>query len=148
MTGSTQNLPQRKDFGYFFNIDTRWMDNDIYGHVNNVVYYSYFDSIVNKYLIENADFDIHNSETIGLMVNSQCNYHASIAFPEKLVGGLAVSKVGNSSVRYKVAIFKENQDTAAADGNMTHVFVERNTNKPTPIKGKLKDALTKALVLY
>jgi acyl-CoA thioester hydrolase len=146
VTRHTQILPLRNTFRYFFDIDTRWMDNDIYGHVNNVVYYSYFDSIVNKYLIEHANLDIHNGQVIGLMVISQCNYHSSIAFPEKIVGGIAVSKVGNSSVSYKVAIFKEGQDIASADGSMTHVFVNRKTNKPTPILGQLKEALTKALI--
>lgn len=146
MARQTQILPLRNTFHYFFNIDTRWMDNDIYGHVNNVVYYSYFDTIINKYLIEHANLDIHKGQEIGLMVSSQCSYHTSIAFPEKLVGGIAVSKVGNTSVTYKVAIFKEGHDIAAADGNMTHVFVNRKTNKPTPIIGKLKEALTKALI--
>jgi acyl-CoA thioester hydrolase len=138
-------LPQRSDYCFFFEIDTRWMDNDIYGHVNNVVYYSYFDSIVNQYLILHADLDIHKSQQIGLMVNSSCQYHSSVAFPEKLVGGLAVSRIGNSSVQYKVAIFKENEQQASADGSMTHVFVERQSNTPTPIKGKLKEALTLAM---
>ncbi|MFT6267412.1 MAG: acyl-CoA thioester hydrolase [Alphaproteobacteria bacterium] len=146
VTRDPQHLPQRNDFRYFFNIDTRWMDNDIYGHVNNVVYYSYFDSIVNKYLIEHANLDIHNGQDIGLMVSSNCNYYSSIAFPEKIVGGIAVSRIGNSSVSYKVAIFKEDQDNASADGSMTHVFVNRKTNKPTPILGTLKEALTKASI--
>jgi len=140
-----QALLLRSDFRYFFTIDTRWMDNDIYGHVNNVVYYSYFDTIVNTYLIEHAHLDIHNGQTIGLMVSSTCNYHSSIAFPEKIVGAFAVSKIGTSSVSYKLAIFKQDEEKASADGSMTHVFVDRTTNKPTPISGDLREALEKAI---
>lgn len=144
MANKHKELPSRKDFRYFYNIDTRWMDNDIYGHVNNVVYYSYFDTIVNKYLIEHANLDIHHSQEIGLMVSSQCNYYNSIAFPEKVVGGFAVSKIGSSSVEYRVGIFKEGEESAAATGSMTHVFVNRKTNRPVPISGELREALSKA----
>ncbi|MEP2651543.1 MAG: thioesterase family protein [Paraglaciecola sp.] len=138
-------LPQLSDYHHFINIETRWMDNDLYGHVNNVVYYSYFDTIVNRYLIEQADLDIHTGATIGLMVSSQCNYYSSVAFPDKLIGAFAVNKIGNSSVEYDLAIFKENQTSASAGGTMTHVFVERTTHKPTPITGHLRAALTTAL---
>lgn len=144
MTQSSRDLLQRNDYRYFYNIETRWMDNDIYGHVNNVVYYSYFDTIVNKYLIEHAELDIHKGQTIGLMVSSQCNYHSSLAFPDMLTGGLTVRRIGNSSVTYAVAIFKAQADIAAATGSMTHVFVDRETNKPTVINGKLRSALISA----
>jgi acyl-CoA thioester hydrolase len=146
VTRTAPSLPQKSDYRYFFDIDTRWMDNDLYGHVNNVVYYSYFDSIVNQYLIEHAKLDIHKGQQIGLMVNSNCNYYSSVAFPEKLIGAFAVARVGNSSVEYKVAIFKQNQKQASASGSMTHVFVNRETNKPKPIDGILKEALSKALI--
>lgn len=141
-----RKVPQLGDYHLFFNIDTRWMDNDIYGHVNNVVYYSYFDSIVNRFLIEHAKLDIHNGIEIGLMVSSQCHYHSSIAFPDKLVGAFGVNKIGNSSVEYNIAIFKEQQQSASANGVMTHVFVDRATNKPVPISGILRKALTQALL--
>jgi acyl-CoA thioester hydrolase len=121
------------------------MDNDVYGHINNVVYYSYFDTIVNTFLIQHAHFDIKHSANIGLIVNSTCNYHSSIAFPDKILGGFAVRNIGNSSVTYELAIFKEGNENASAHGSMTHVFVQRDNNKPTPIAGELKDALHKAL---
>lgn len=126
-------------------LDTRWMDNDIYGHVNNVVYYSYFDTIVNRYLIETAELDIHTGNIIGLMVNSHCNYHASVSFPDKLIGGLKVTRIGTSSVDYGLAIFKQGQELACADGQMTHVFVDRKDRRPRPISGALLEALSKAL---
>lgn len=131
----------KKDFLHFQDVQTRWMDNDVYGHVNNVVYYSYFDSVVNTYLIEKGGLDIQNGEQIGFIVNSSCSYLESIAFPESLVGGLRVNRIGNSSVEYGVALFKAGADTACAYGVMTHVFVERETNKPSPIEGRLREAL-------
>lgn len=133
------------DYPVCIELDTRWMDNDIYGHVNNVVYYSYFDTIVNRYLIEEAKLDIHAGNIIGLMVNSHCNYHASISFPDKLVGALKVTRIGTSSVDYSLAIFKRGQDFACAEGQMTHVFVDRNVRRPRPISGALLNALTHAL---
>lgn len=141
-----QALPKLSDYKHFINIDTRWMDNDLYGHVNNVVYYSYFDTIVNRYLIEHAKFDIHNSNVIGLMVNSQCDYYSSIAFPDKLIGAFGVNRIGTTSVQYNIAIFKEQQQTASASGIMTHVFVDRTSNKPVPISGDLRLALSQALL--
>lgn len=122
------------------------MDNDVYGHVNNVTYYSYFDTIANTYLIENAGLDIKNSELIGYIVKSECSYFASIAFPDKIDGAFRVNKIGNSSVEYGVAICKDNDDTICAYGTMTHVFVNRNTEKPVKITGELLAALERALV--
>ena len=141
-----QVLPQLSDYKYVINIDTRWMDNDLYGHVNNVVYYSYFDTIVNRFLIKHANLDIHNSNVIGLMVSSQCDYYSSIAFPDRLIGAFGVKRIGNTSVQYNIAIFKENQETASASGIMTHVFVDRTSNKPVPISGNLRLALSQALL--
>jgi acyl-CoA thioester hydrolase len=141
-----QVLPQLSDYKYRISLDTRWMDNDLYGHVNNVVYYSYFDTIVNRFLIEHANLDIHNGNEIGLMVNSQCDYYSSIAFPDKLIGALGVNRIGNTSVQYNIAIFREQQQTASASGIMTHVFVDRSSNKPVPITGDLKQALSQALL--
>lgn len=139
-------LPQLSDYHYRINIDTRWMDNDLYGHVNNVVYYSYFDTIVNRFLIEHANLDIHNSNEIGLMVSSQCDYYSSIAFPDKLIGAFGVNRIGKTSVQYNIAIFKGREQTASASGIMTHVFVDRKSNKPVPISGDLRLALSQALL--
>lgn len=137
-------IPNRSDYFIFFDIATRWSDNDAYGHVNNVTYYAYFDTIINRYLIEHGGFDIQHSQQIGYIVNSQCAYHASIAFPEALIGGLRVNRVGSSSVEYGVAIFKQGQEIACAHGQMTHVFVDRETEKPLKIDGVLRAALEKA----
>jgi acyl-CoA thioester hydrolase len=134
------------EYSYFFDLTTRWMDNDIYGHVNNVVYYSYFDSIVNQYLIEHGTLDIHNSDSIGLMVHSECNYHASIAFPDKIQGAFRVNRLGNSSVQYGVAIFAEGSNTASAQGTLTHVFVNRETQQAVAIDDEMREALTRAKV--
>lgn len=145
-SGTKQALPQLSDYNQFIDINTRWMDNDVYGHVNNVVYYSYFDTIVNSYLIKHANLDIHQGNEIGLMVSSQCHYYSSIAFPDKLVGGFGVNRIGRSSVEYNIAIFKAQQQVASASGTMTHVFVDRASNKPVPIAGQLKQALSQALL--
>jgi acyl-CoA thioester hydrolase len=135
-----------KDFYYSKEITTRWMDNDVYGHVNNVTYYSYFDTIANSYLIEHASFDIQQSPMIGYIVKSECSYYASIAYPDKILGAFRVNKIGNSSVEYGVAIFKAGQEQACAYGTMTHVFVDRETEKPSKIVGALKAALEQALI--
>ncbi|WP_395339280.1 acyl-CoA thioesterase [Ningiella sp. W23] len=139
------NKQMREHYKFFFPITTRWMDNDIYGHVNNVVYYSYFDSIVNQFLIEHAQLDIHTGKHIGLMVASNCEYHASISFPDKIVGGFCVDHLGNSSVRYGVAIFKDNEEKACATGSLTHVFVQRDTNRSISIPQETRAALSTAL---
>ncbi|USD23298.1 acyl-CoA thioesterase [Microbulbifer variabilis] len=131
----------RTDYFYFEELTTRWMDNDVYGHVNNVVYYSYFDTIVNSFLINKAELDIKTSENIGYIVKSDCNYLAGISYPEKILGAFRVNRIGNSSVEYGVAIFKENQENACAHGSMTHVFVNRHTEQPTKISGQLLRAL-------
>jgi acyl-CoA thioester hydrolase len=136
----------KNDFYYIKEITTRWMDNDIYGHVNNVTYYSYFDTIANSYLIEHAGFDIQASPVIGFIVNSQCNYFSSIAYPDKIYGAFRVNRIGNSSVEYGVAIFKDGIETVSAYGTMTHVFVDRETEKPVKIEGQLKVALEQALI--
>ncbi|MEL7400352.1 MAG: thioesterase family protein, partial [Pseudomonadota bacterium] len=128
----------RKDFGFFLPITTRWMDNDIYGHVNNVTYYSYFDTVANTYLIEQGGLDIHNGDTIGFVVNSHCNYHDAVTYPEKIEGALRVNRLGNSSVEYGIGIFKEGSDEASANGTFTHVFVKRENQRPTPIPEQLR----------
>ena len=138
------NPPQhlRSDYPHFQPISTRWHDNDIYGHVNNVTYYSYFDSAVNAYLIEIGGLDIHNGEVVGFVVSSSCDYFASIAFPERIEVGLRVAKLGNSSVQYELAVFKQGEEQACAAGRFVHVFVERASNRPLPIPRRLREALT------
>ena len=135
-------LPHVRDaYKHFLSIATRWMDNDVYGHVNNVVYYSYFDTVVNEYLISRGALNIANSRVIGLVVETGCSYFASIAFPEKIDAGLRVSKIGNSSVRYEVALFREGGDVAVAQGHFVHVYVDRVTLKPQALAETLKKAL-------
>jgi acyl-CoA thioester hydrolase len=123
----------RVAFRHFRPIATRWIDNDVYGHVNNVVYYSYFDTVVNGHLIEAGLLDIARSPAIGLVVETGCTYYESVAFPDALEAGLAVETLGRSSVRYRIAIFKAGADLAAAQGHFVHVYVERGTQRPVPI---------------
>lgn len=147
MSASEQKLASsRGDYRYFAPVTTRWADNDIYGHVNNVVYYAYFDSVANLFLIEEGGLDIHTANVIGLVVNSSCNYLAPVAFPDVLDGGFRVNRLGNSSVEYGIAIFKTGEDEACAAGTFTHVFVNRETRRPTPISKKMRAALEAHLV--
>jgi acyl-CoA thioester hydrolase len=132
---------QRRDYRWFCPITTRWSDNDIYGHVNNVVYYSYFDSIANRYLIEAGGLDIHGGEVIGLVVNSSCSYHSPLAYPQLLDGALRVDRLGNSSVTYGIAIFAGGATVASANGSFTPVFVDRASSRPVPIPALLRSAL-------
>lgn len=131
----------RADYKHVAPIQTRWADNDIYGHVNNVVYYSYFDTVVNGYLVEAGALDIHEGEVIGLVVETGCKYFAPIAFPGRLEGGLRVVHIGNSSVRYELAIFAEGMEEAVAEGRFTHVYVNRETRRPTPLPDGFRKAL-------
>jgi acyl-CoA thioester hydrolase len=131
----------RADFPYFLEITTRWMDNDVYGHVNNVVYYSFFDTVVNRYLIDNGALDFRDGKVIGLVVETQCNYFKPVAYPDRITAALAVEHLGNSSVRYRLAVFSNDDNDAAAQGHFVHVYVDRATNRPVP----LPDALRKAL---
>ena len=117
------------------------MDNDAYGHVNNVVYYSWFDTVVNEFLIANGALDIEHSPVIGLVIETQCNYFASVAFPEAIAAGLRVTKLGNSSVRYEVGIFREGEDSASAQGHFVHVYVDRESRKPSAIPEKMRALL-------
>ncbi len=137
----TERLPQRADYRHFQPIITRWHDNDVYGHVNNVTYYSFFDTAVNTYLIEQGGLDIHDGEVVGFVVSSACDYFASIAFPERIEIGLRVGKLGNSSVQYELAVFKAGEADACAAGRFVHVFVDRATNQPVSIPATLREAL-------
>jgi acyl-CoA thioester hydrolase len=117
------------------------MDNDVYGHVNNVVYYSWFDTAVNAHLIEQGALDIHHGEVIGLVVETQCNYFAPLAFPQTIHAGIRVARLGSSSVRYEVGLFAEGADTCAARGHFVHVYVDRTTRRPVPLPIALKTVL-------
>ena len=127
-------------------ITTRWMDNDVYGHVNNVVYYSWFDTAVNAWLIEQGVLDIHGGETIGLVIETQCNYFASLAFPQNIEAGIRVGRLGNSSVRYEVGLFAQDGQAAAAQGHFVHVYVDRQTRRPAPLPASLRAALQQLTV--
>ena len=132
---------QRTNYSYFSDITTRWMDNDIYGHVNNVIYYSYFDSVANQYLIEEGGLDIHTAEIVGFVVASNCQYKAPISYPELIEAGLRVNSLGNSSVEYGIGIFKKGALNASAMGTFTHVFVDRSTDKSVPIPSQIRSCL-------
>lgn len=138
---SKPTLKRRDQFKFFFPIQTRWADNDIYGHVNNVTYYSYFDTAANSLLIQKTGFDIHNSEIIGLVVDSACSFQQELSFPEIIEVCVAIGKIGNSSLRYELAIFKQNQDEAAAQGHFVHVFVDRKSRKSTAISVEMRNVL-------
>lgn len=132
-------------FRHVTEITTRWMDNDVYGHVNNAVYYSFFDTTVSGYLLKSGAVDFANSTVIGLAVESQCSYFAPIAFPDRVRGALKVGHLGNSSARYDVGIFRNDEQTASAQGYFVHVYVDRATNKPVQLPERLKAALTPIL---
>jgi len=120
----------RRHFRHFEPITTRWMDNDAYGHVNNVVYYSYFDTVVNRYLIEGGALDVERSPVIGLVVETHCNYFAPISFPQRIEAGLRVARLGASSVRYEIGLFAADAPLAAACGHFVHVYVDRASRRP------------------
>ncbi|MBF8720134.1 acyl-CoA thioesterase [Pseudomonas guariconensis] len=136
---------QRQRYRHFTTITTRWHDNDLYGHVNNVIYYGFFDSAVNRLLVEHAGLDIHAGPVIALVVSSNCQYHASVAFPQPIEVGLAISRLGNSSVHYQLAVFREAHEQACATGNFVHVFVDRDSRRPTPIPSRLRQVLSDLL---
>jgi acyl-CoA thioester hydrolase len=131
----------RADYPHFLSIDTRWSDNDLYGHVNNVVYYSYFDTVVNEYLIRHGALDLEAGKTIGLVVETHCSYFASLAFPERIDAGLRVTRLGTTSVRYEVGIFSAGSEQPAAQGHFVHVYVDRDTRRPAPLPEALVAAL-------
>ena len=133
----------RAHYPRFSSFETRWMDNDVYGHVNNVVYYSFFDTVINRYLIAEGGLDIHADRIVGLAVETGCTFHGSVAFPDLLEAGLGVAHLGVSSVRYEVGIFALGEDDARAEGRFTHVFVDRASRRPTPIPERLREALTR-----
>ena len=141
----SEKLIHRSDYSYFHLITTRWADNDIYGHINNVVYYSYFDTVANQYLIEFADFNPINASIIGVVVHSNCTYIKAIAYPNKIEAGLTIKKLGKTSVTYGIGIFKKGEKAAYAYGEFVHVFVNRKDNQPTSIPKKINEAFQKIL---
>jgi acyl-CoA thioester hydrolase len=134
---------RREDYKHFLAIPTRWMDNDVYGHVNNVVYYAYFDTVVNQYLVEAGVLDIHHGQVIGLVVETLCRYFQPLAFPDVIDAGLRVGRLGRTSVRYEVAIFRRGDDEPAAAGHFVHVYVDRQTRRPVPLPEPMRAALAR-----
>ena len=136
-----KNPSHISEYNYFCELSTRWNDNDIYGHMNNIIYYALFDTAVNKWLIKNKLIDIKNGQNIGLIVQSGCNYFSSFEYPENINAGIRVTKIGKSSVRYEVGLFKEKEELSSADGFFIHVYVDRKTNKPIALNYDFKNAL-------
>ena len=134
-------MSARDGYRHFLAIPTRWKDNDVYGHVNNVEYYSYFDTVINTYLITEGGLDIHRGAAIGLCAESHCCFLREIAFPGSVDAGLSVEKLGNSSVRYGIALFRAGEDEPAAEGWFVHVFVDRDSRRSTPIPERIRAAL-------
>jgi acyl-CoA thioester hydrolase len=149
--GMMMNIDEHKQLSNYvhsFALTTRWTDNDMFGHINNVNYYAFFDTAVNQFLIEKAGFNPHTSEQIGFIVESSCQYFSPISYPEKLISAVRVNRVGNSSVEYGVAIFKAGEVEASAAGKMTHVFVERESQKPSAINQKMRSVMQESMMNY
>ncbi len=138
---SEQTAASRAAYPHVLAIPTRWMDNDIYGHVNNVVYYSYFDTVINEYLVREGGLDIHGGEVVGVCAESQCNFRDSFAFPETVEAGLRVGHLGRRAVRYEIGLFKEGAAKPAAEGHFVHVFVDRASMTPVVIPEAIRAAL-------
>jgi acyl-CoA thioester hydrolase len=136
----------RSDYRAFISIPTRWMDNDVYGHVNNVVYYSWFDTAVNAWLVDAGLLDIVGGTTIGLVVETGCQYHRSVAFPETIEAGVRIARLGNSSVRWEVGIFTAGHDEPAATGFFVHVYVDRASRRPAPLPEAWRQRLAELVV--
>jgi len=138
----TRPTPNTVDsYPHTLTIPTRWVDNDVYGHVNNSVYYFYFDTVVNRWLIDNGLLIIGKSEVIGLVVGTACDFFAPISFPDDIVAGLRAAKIGTSSVTYEIGLFRNNETTASAQGHFVHVYVDEKNRQPTPISNKVKEKL-------
>ena len=133
--------PLLADYPHVTSLTTRWMDNDVYGHVNNVVYYSYFDTVVNEYLIREGGLDIANGAVIGLAIETFCQFHEPLTFPEVIDAGLRVGKLGNTSVRYEIGLFRQGHGEPAATGHFVHVFVDRQTRRPTALPAGIRACL-------
>jgi acyl-CoA thioester hydrolase len=134
-------MAERSEYRHLSSIGTRWRDNDVYGHVNNIEYYSYFDTAINSYLITFGDLDIHGGTLIGVCAESHCKFLSELSFPETIEAGLRVDHLGTSSVRYGIGLFRKGEVTAAAEGWFVHVFVERSSRRPSPLTPTLRAAL-------
>jgi acyl-CoA thioester hydrolase len=142
-----KRLPCRAEYRFFLEISTRWMDNDVYRHVNNVTYYSWFDTVVARFLLGSGAINLTDSAVIGVVVETLCRYHAPIAFPDTITAGLRVERLGTTSIRYGIAIFREDEDTASAEGHFVHVYVDRATQlRPTPLPEALRQAAAALVV--
>ncbi|MEJ7929651.1 thioesterase family protein [Ramlibacter sp. AN1015] len=141
---NTADRPQpepRSAYRAFRTIGTRWGDNDVYGHVNNVIYYSWFDTVVNAHLIEQGALDIHAGDTVGLVVETRCNYFAPLAFPQAVEAGLRVARIGGSSVRYDIGLFAAGEEHTAARGHFIHVYVDKASRRPVALPVRLRQVL-------
>lgn len=131
----------RPDFATFRVLPTRWADNDVYGHINNVVHYALFDTAVNGWLIESGLLDIGRGDTVGLVVETGCNYFAEMAFPDTIHAGIRIAKIGTSSVAYEIGLFRNDEETASAQGRFVHVYVDRHSRKPRPLDERWRNKL-------
>jgi acyl-CoA thioester hydrolase len=131
----------RTEYRHFLAIPTRWMDNDSYGHINNVTYYSYFDTVVNEHLIRFGGLDIANDPVVGYVVENMCRYLKPLTFPETIDAGLRVIRIGTSSVTYEIGIFRQGDGDAAATGRFVHVWVDRVSQRPAPVPPRIRAAL-------
>jgi acyl-CoA thioester hydrolase len=146
MSTEKPKVGKRDDYRHFLAIPTRWMDNDVYGHVNNVNYYSFFDTLINRYLIDEGRLDFHGGPVIGLAVESMCRYYKSFAYPDIIDAGLRVGRLGSSSVRYEIGLFAAGEIDSRAEGHFVHVFVDRASQRPTPIPEPMRGALRRLVV--
>ena len=140
-------MAYRREYPHFLELPTRWMDNDVYGHVNNVVYYSYFDTAVNRLLIERGVLDIHEGPVIGVVVQSACHYERPLGFPDVVHVGVRVARLKTTSVHYALAVFRNDEEESSAHGRFVHVYVDRWTRRPTPIPEPMREVLATLLVL-
>jgi len=140
-SNATDRARERSRYRYFLAIPTRWMDNDSYGHVNNVTYYSYFDTAVNEHLIRAGGLDIRDGSEIGIVVETMCRFHRSLSFPDTVEAGLVVTKLGRTSVRYEIGLFRLGDEAAAAAGHFVHVWIDRKSQQPVPIPPGIRAAV-------
>ncbi|NKC32892.1 acyl-CoA thioesterase [Falsiroseomonas selenitidurans] len=143
----SKTLPTRAEYRFFLPIPTRWMDNDIYGHINNVTYYSYFDTVVARFLLGAGAINLVDSPVIGVVVETLCRFHAPMAFPDEVTAGLRVERLGNTSIRYGIGLFRGAAEVVSAEGHFVHVYVDRATQRqPTPLPPALREAAARLIV--
>lgn len=145
MSDAREAVPVRADFRLFRTLPTRWMDNDVYGHVNNVVYYSYIDTAVNRFLLDEAGLDFVNGTEVFIVVETRCRYHQAFTYPEDVETGLAITRLGRSSVTYAAGLFGLGEDTARADAHYVHVCVEKATMRPVAIPDRFREAFARIM---